>query len=91
MTLRNYIIALVMALLALVQAVSGFVLWLALPPRRPRRHFLVFERRLAHYAQSGGNCPDGYRLNTHYPALELDSAPDQVVLQPKMMRSSCKS
>lgn len=29
---RNYLIALVMALLALVQAVSGFVLWLALPP-----------------------------------------------------------
>jgi cytochrome b subunit of formate dehydrogenase len=30
-TTRNYLIALVMALLALVQAVSGFVLWLALP------------------------------------------------------------
>ncbi len=29
---RNYLIALVMALLALVQVVSGFVLWLALPP-----------------------------------------------------------
>jgi len=28
---RNYLIALVMALLALVQAVSGFVLWLVLP------------------------------------------------------------
>jgi cytochrome b subunit of formate dehydrogenase len=28
---RNYLIALVMGLLALVQAVSGFVLWLALP------------------------------------------------------------
>jgi cytochrome b subunit of formate dehydrogenase len=28
---RNYLIALVMALLALVQLVSGFVLWLALP------------------------------------------------------------
>jgi ABC-type dipeptide/oligopeptide/nickel transport system permease subunit len=28
---RNYIIALVMALLALFQAVAGFVLWLALP------------------------------------------------------------
>jgi cytochrome b subunit of formate dehydrogenase len=28
---RNYIIAAVMGLLALVQAVSGFVLWLALP------------------------------------------------------------
>jgi cytochrome b subunit of formate dehydrogenase len=28
---RNYILALVMGLLALVQAVSGFVLWLALP------------------------------------------------------------
>ena len=31
MATRNYIIALVMGLLALVQAVSGFVLWLALP------------------------------------------------------------
>jgi len=31
MAMRNYILALVMALLALVQAVSGFVLWLALP------------------------------------------------------------
>ncbi|MCJ7426549.1 MAG: DUF4405 domain-containing protein [Dehalococcoidales bacterium] len=30
-TTRNYLIAMVMALLALVQAVSGFVLWLALP------------------------------------------------------------
>ncbi len=29
---RNYLIAMVMALLALVQVVSGFVLWLALPP-----------------------------------------------------------
>jgi ABC-type dipeptide/oligopeptide/nickel transport system permease subunit len=28
---RNYILALVMALLALFQAVSGFVLWLVLP------------------------------------------------------------
>ena len=28
---RNYILAIVMGLLALVQAVSGFVLWLALP------------------------------------------------------------
>jgi ABC-type dipeptide/oligopeptide/nickel transport system permease subunit len=28
---RNYILALIMALLALFQAVSGFVLWLALP------------------------------------------------------------
>jgi cytochrome b subunit of formate dehydrogenase len=28
---RNYLIALVMALLVLVQLVSGFVLWLALP------------------------------------------------------------
>jgi cytochrome b subunit of formate dehydrogenase len=28
---RNYLIALVMALLGLVQLVSGFVLWLALP------------------------------------------------------------
>ena len=31
---RNYLIALVMALLALAQAVSGFVLWLALPHSR---------------------------------------------------------
>jgi cytochrome b subunit of formate dehydrogenase len=31
MAIRNYIIALVMGLLALVQIVSGFVLWLALP------------------------------------------------------------
>jgi cytochrome b subunit of formate dehydrogenase len=31
MATRNYIIALVMGLLALVQTVSGFVLWLALP------------------------------------------------------------
>jgi hypothetical protein len=31
MAIRNYIIALVMGLLALVQTVSGFVLWLALP------------------------------------------------------------
>ncbi len=28
---RNYLIAMVMGLLALMQAVSGFVLWLALP------------------------------------------------------------
>ena len=28
---RNYILAVIMALLALVQAVSGFVLWLVLP------------------------------------------------------------
>ena len=28
---RNYLIALVMALLAMVQAVSGFVLWLVMP------------------------------------------------------------
>jgi hypothetical protein len=28
---RNYVLALIMALLALFQAVTGFVLWLALP------------------------------------------------------------
>jgi cytochrome b subunit of formate dehydrogenase len=28
----NYLLALVMALLGLIQLVSGFVLWLALPP-----------------------------------------------------------
>ena len=50
---RNYVLALVMGLLALVQAVSGFVLWLALP----REAEVAGEKpsygqgRLAHYPQ----------------------------------------
>jgi hypothetical protein len=79
----------VMALLALFQAVSGFVLWVVLPRGGGYRGglgtaggtFLWTRDSWINVHVWTAVALAGYSSNTHYPALGMDCTDDPVILQ----------